>query len=97
MSVSSIGNSFSLYLLGDSGGPLFTVGANGKYVVHGLTSWGEGCARKGKPGVYTRVASFAPWIQSFVDKYASSSSELSPATPIEEEYPELEIQDPIEE
>ncbi|XVV02172.1 serine protease [Actinosynnema sp. CA-248983] len=35
---------------GDSGGPFIV---NGKLA--GLVSWGEGCARPGKPGIYTRV------------------------------------------
>lgn len=42
---------------GDSGGPLFAAGE-----VVGITSYGEGCARKGFYGVYTSVASFRPWI-----------------------------------
>ena len=38
---------------GDSGGPLVVRG-----VVVGVTSWGDGCARAGKPGVYVRLTNY---------------------------------------
>ena len=51
---------------GDSGGPLFGRTAAGDLKVVGATSFGEGCARAGKPGVYARVADTAlrEWIRS---------------------------------
>lgn len=48
---------------GDSGGPLF-VESNGSYKLIGITSWGRGCARPGKYGVYTRVSKYIDWIES---------------------------------
>lgn len=49
---------------GDSGGPLHVVN-NGQYQIAGLVSWGDGCARPNKPGVYTKVNNFLPWIKSY--------------------------------
>ena len=46
---------------GDSGGPLLYV-YNGVTYLVGLTSWGNGCALKGYPGVYTNVNYYRDWI-----------------------------------
>ena len=46
---------------GDSGGPYYK--CIEKRLVHvGIVSWGEGCARPGKPGVYTKVSQYLDWI-----------------------------------
>jgi trypsin len=46
---------------GDSGGPLVWRTSDGPVLV-GVVSHGEGCARKLKYGVYTRVSAYRDWI-----------------------------------
>lgn len=47
---------------GDSGGPLLIGG-----VLAGITSWGEGCAEAGYPGVYTRLTTFSNLVTAQVN------------------------------
>ncbi|XP_032886908.1 serine protease 56 [Amblyraja radiata] len=58
---------------GDSGGPLTYMNPVSKqYYLYGITSWGDGCGQRGKPGVYTRVPSFINWINNEMKKSPGS-------------------------
>uniref|UniRef100_A0A3Q0RPI8 coagulation factor Xa n=1 Tax=Amphilophus citrinellus TaxID=61819 RepID=A0A3Q0RPI8_AMPCI len=52
---------------GDSGGPHVTR-YHSTYFITGIVSWGEGCARKGKYGVYTQVSKYIQWIRDGMAK-----------------------------
>jgi len=50
---------------GDSGGPLVKRKSSGPVLV-GVVSFGEGCARRLKYGVYTRVSHYRAWIERII-------------------------------
>ncbi|XP_062300916.1 hepatocyte growth factor activator [Scomber scombrus] len=50
---------------GDSGGPLACAKDDVSFL-YGIISWGEGCGRYGKPGVYTKVVNYIDWINSVI-------------------------------
>merc|ERR1712087_823297 len=47
---------------GDSGGPL-TYESNGQHVLIGDVSYGDGCGKEGKYGVYGRISFYRTWIE----------------------------------
>ncbi len=55
---------------GDSGGPLLTRFYDGLRLV-GATSYGEGCAREGKPGVYARLT--AGPVKRFIRRFVPAA------------------------
>lgn len=61
---------------GDSGGPISTLDAQGCPVVVGLTSFGQGCGRPSKYGVYTRVSKYREWIERHSDNPAFYDQEV---------------------
>ena len=61
---------FRIAPLASSGGPLMLI-YNRTWVIIGITSYGEGCARARKPGVYTRVSVYRAWINATISQRTS--------------------------
>lgn len=53
---------------GDSGGPMVAEDRGTRYLA-GVVSWGDGCGRAKKYGVYTRASSFTAWVKKVIAKY----------------------------
>jgi len=68
---------------GDSGGPLLApIGAEGEFVVIGVTVHGYGGCSTRFPTVYTRADLIAPWVQSWIAAYKTPApASVPPTTP----------------
>ncbi|XP_022616773.1 vitamin K-dependent protein C [Seriola dumerili] len=56
---------------GDSGGPMVTLYQDTWFLI-GLVSWGEGCGRKDKVGIYTKVSNYNDWISRVREEWDDS-------------------------
>jgi secreted trypsin-like serine protease len=68
---------------GDSGGPMVVRAPDGTWRQVGVTSFGEGCARAGYPGVYSEIggATLRDWVAGYVPEAVGAPAPAAATTP----------------
>lgn len=67
---------------GDSGGPLLAPNSSGTGVVEiGIVVHGYQRCSTRRPSVFTRVEAIAPWVQRWIDAYATAAPAAEPSSP----------------
>ncbi|NP_001279458.1 uncharacterized protein LOC103185529 precursor [Callorhinchus milii] len=61
---------------GDSGGPHVTKYRD-TWFLTGIVSWGEGCAMKGKYGIYTKTSNYLQWIKNSINELNNLNDTIS--------------------
>jgi len=60
---------------GDSGGPLVVINSQNEIRLAGIVSWGTGCGRPGKYGVYSRIDNNLNFIDSAIRELSNEAEE----------------------
>lgn len=58
---------------GDSGGPLLFEKDN-RWLVYGVTSFGDECGKEGKYGIYSKTSIYVNWIRKIVTRHMSGKA-----------------------